>query len=166
MYYQPELCKHAIISISVTAEKFSNEFQYAGRFEPIEESQNRGANVRETEETITRWLKKHVVCFMLWIPQKTNNRFIVISNWHANMICYCKGGIQNEICPVAIADLVLMYNVAQEGLYGPSKNDRCAFDLFALCPGTKTGFVKFCKAHEQRVCPLLPYCRVIRADYV
>ena len=59
-----------------------------------------------------------------------------------------------------------MYNAAQEGLYGPSKNDRSAFDLFALCPGIKSGFVKFCKAHEQRVRILLPHFRVIRADAV
>ena len=52
---------------------------------------------------------------------------------------------------VAIADLVLLYNAAQEGLYGPVKHDRSAFDLFALCLGTTNGFVKFCKAHEQRL---------------
>jgi hypothetical protein len=57
-----------------------------------------------------------------------------------------------------------MYNAAQEGLYGPSKHDRSAFDLFALCPGTKSGFVKFCKAHEQRIRTLLHTVRVIRAD--
>ena len=44
----------------------------------------------------------------------------------------------NEKCPVAIADLVLMY--------------------------TKPGFVKFCKAHEQRIRTLLPDFRVTRAD--
>ena len=39
-----------------------------------------------------------------------------------------------------------------------------AFDLFALCPGTKNGFVKFCKAHEQRLrLNLHDFC-VIRAD--
>jgi hypothetical protein len=57
-----------------------------------------------------------------------------------------------------------MYNAAQEGLYGPSKHDRSAFDLFALCRGTKSGFVKFCKAHEQRIRTLLHTFRVIRAD--
>ena len=57
-----------------------------------------------------------------------------------------------------------MYNAAQEGLHGPSKNDRSAFDLFSLCPGTKAGFVKFCKAHEQRIRTLLPDFRVVRAD--
>ena len=55
----------------------------------------------------------------------------------------------HEKCPVAIADLVLLYNAAQEGLYGPVKIDRSAFDLFALCPGTKNGCVKFCEAHKQ-----------------
>ena len=75
-----------------------------------------------------------------------------------------QGGKQNEKCPVAIADLVLMYNAATEGLYGPSKNDRSEFDLFSLCPGTKAGFVKFCKAHEQHIRTLLHEFRVIRAD--
>jgi len=59
---------------------------------------------------------------------------------------------------------VLLYNAAREGLYGPVKHDRSAFDLFALCPGTKNGFVKFCKAHEQRIRSNLHDFRVIRAD--
>ena len=81
-----------------------------------------------------------------------------------NVDCNSRGGKANEKCPVGIADLVLMYNAAQEGLHGPSKHDRSAFDLFSLCPGTKTGFVKFCKAHEQRIRTLLHEFRVIRAD--
>jgi hypothetical protein len=44
------------------------------------------------------------------------------------------------------------------------KNDRSAFDLFALCLGTKNSFVKFCKAHEQRLRINLHNFRVIRAD--
>ncbi len=44
------------------------------------------------------------------------------------------------------------------------KNDRSAFDLFALCPGIKSGFFKFCKAHELRIWTLLLTFRVIRAD--
>ena len=47
------------------------------------------------------------------------------------LLCDCRGGTKNEKCPVAIADLVLLYNAAQEGLYGPVKNDRSEFDLFA-----------------------------------
>jgi hypothetical protein len=57
-----------------------------------------------------------------------------------------------------------LYNASQEGLYGPVKHDRSAFDLFALCLGTKNGFVKFCKAHEQRIRINLHDFRVIRAD--
>ncbi len=57
-----------------------------------------------------------------------------------------------------------MYTAAQEGLYGPRKHDRSAFDVFALCPVTKSGFVKFYKAHEQRIRTLLHTFRVIRAD--
>ncbi len=48
------------------------------------------------------------------------------------LLCDCRGGSRNEKCPVAFADLVLLYNAAQEGLYCPVKNDRSAFDLFAL----------------------------------
>ena len=77
------------------------------------------------------------------------------------LLCDCSGGTKNEKCPVAIADLVLLY---KEGLYCPVKHDRSAFDLFALCPGTKNGFVKFCKAHEQRIRSNLHDFRVIRAD--
>ena len=36
--------------------------------------------------------------------------------------------------------------------------------MFLLCTGTKAGFFEFCKAHEQRICTLLPDFRVIRAD--
>ena len=80
------------------------------------------------------------------------------------LLCACRGGSKNEKCPVAIADLVLLYNAAQEGLYGPVKNDRSAFDLFALCLNTKNGFVQICKAHEQRLRLNLHDFRVIRAD--
>jgi hypothetical protein len=59
---------------------------------------------------------------------------------------------------------VPLYNAAHEGLYGSVKNDRSAFDLFALCPGTKNGFIKVCKAHEQRLRHNLHDFRVIRAD--
>ena len=37
-------------------------------------------------------------------------------------------------------------------------------DLFALCLGTKNGFVKICKAHKQRLRLNLHDFRVIRAD--
>jgi hypothetical protein len=80
------------------------------------------------------------------------------------LLCDCRGGSKNEKCPVAIADLVLLYNSAQEGLYCPVKNDRSAFDMFALCPGTKNGFVKFCKARKQRLRINMHNFRVLRAD--
>ena len=38
--------------------------------------------------------------------------------------------------------------------------------MFALCPGTKNGFVKFCEAHEQRLRLNVHDFRVIRADAV
>jgi hypothetical protein len=99
------------------------------------------------------------------IPQKIPFFNILDSVSHAyTLLCDCRGGSKNEKCPVAIEDLVLLYNAAQEGLYGPVKNDRSAFDLFALCPGTKNGFVKFCEAHEQRLRLNVHDFRVIRAD--
>ncbi len=90
---------------------------------------------------------------------------ILDSASHAYMLlCDCRGGSKNEKCPVAIEDLVLLCNAAQEGLYGPVKNDMSAFDLFALCPGTKNGFVEFCEAHEERLRLNVHDFRVIRAD--
>ncbi len=59
---------------------------------------------------------------------------------------------------------MLLYNAAQEDMYDPVKNDMSAFDLFALCQGTKNGFVKFCEAHEQRLRLNLHNFRMIRAD--
>jgi hypothetical protein len=80
------------------------------------------------------------------------------------LLCDCRGRSKNEKCPVAIADLELLYNAAQDGLYDPVKNDRSAFDLFALCQGTKNGFIKFCEAHEQRLRLNLHDFLLIRAD--
>jgi hypothetical protein len=40
-----------------------------------------------------------------------------VSHAHT-LLCDCRGGSKNEKCPVAIEDLVLLYNAAQEGLYG------------------------------------------------
>ncbi len=59
---------------------------------------------------------------------------------------------------------MLLYIAAQEGLSCHLKNDRSAFDLFALCPGTKNDCVNFSKAHEQRLRINLHNFRVIRAD--
>ena len=99
------------------------------------------------------------------IPQKNLFFNILDSASHAyTLLCDCRGGSKNEKCPVAIEDLVLLYNAAQEALYGPVKNDSSAFDLFALCPGTKNGFVKFCEAHEQRLRLNVHVFRLIQAD--
>ena len=43
---------------------------------------------------------------------------------------------------MAISDFVLMYNQAQEGLYGPSKNDRTAYDFHSELRGMKQTFVE------------------------
>ncbi len=51
------------------------------------------------------------------------------------------------MCPIAIADLVLQYNRAMEGLY--SKVDALTFDLFAGFPGMAVLFIPFCKAFEK-----------------
>jgi hypothetical protein len=99
------------------------------------------------------------------IPQKILFFNILDSFSHAyTLLCECRGGTKDEKCLVAVADLVLLYKAAQEGLYGSLKNDRSAFDLFGLCLGTKNGFVKFYKAHEQRLRINLYNFRVIRAD--
>jgi hypothetical protein len=59
------------------------------------------------------------------IPQKNLFIYIVDSVSHAyTLLCDCRGGSKNEKCPVAIKDLVLVYNAAQEGLYSPVKNYR------------------------------------------
>jgi hypothetical protein len=53
------------------------------------------------------------------IPQKILFFNILDSASHAyTLLCDCRGGSKNEKCPVAIEDLVLLYNAAQEGLYG------------------------------------------------
>ena len=80
------------------------------------------------------------------IPQKILFFNILDSVSHAyTLLCYCRGGSKNVNCPVAIADLVLLYNAAQEGLYCPVKKDRSAFDLLAVCPGTKMVLSNFVK---------------------
>jgi hypothetical protein len=61
------------------------------------------------------------------------------------LLCDCRGRSKNGKCPVAIADLVLLYNAEQEGLYCPVKNNRSAFALLALCPGTKMVLSNFVK---------------------
>ncbi len=56
-------------------------------------------------------------------------------------------GSEMRTVPLQSPILVLLYNAVQEGLYCASKYERSAFDLFALCLGTKSGFIKICKAH-------------------
>ncbi len=56
------------------------------------------------------------------IAQKNLFFNILDSASHAyTLLRDCRGGSKNEKCPVAIEDLVLLYNTAQEGLYGPVK---------------------------------------------
>ena len=79
-------------------------------------------------------------CFHL----QKNHRIVFLSLFGISANGCCRGDPKaNEKCPVGIADFVLLYTAAQEGLYGPSKSDRSAFDLFALCPGIKQGVLKF-----------------------
>ena len=55
----------------------------------------------------------------------------------------CRGSNKaTEKCTMAISDFVLMYNQAQEGLYGPSKNDRTAYDFHSELRGMKQTFVE------------------------
>ncbi len=54
------------------------------------------------------------------IPQKNLFFNILDSVSHEyTLVCYCRGWSKNEKCPIAIADLVLLYKAAQEGLYCP-----------------------------------------------
>ena len=72
----------------------------------------------------------------------------------------CRGSAKaSEKCPIAIADLVLMYNRAMEGLY--SKIDPITFDFYAGFPGTKPQFLKYCRVFERRLCSLVQSPRVI-----
>ena len=61
----------------------------------------------------------------------------------------CRGG--KDKCPVSIADLVLLYNRAQEGI---AKNDRLGFDGIA---DVKAQWLKYCKPYEKRL-DLPPCC--------
>jgi hypothetical protein len=97
----------------------------------------------------------------------SKNRFLNLldSVSHAStLLCNSRGGTKNEKCPVAIADLVLLYNAAQEGLYGPVKHDRSAFELVALYQGTKMGFSNFVKPTSNAFALTCRIFRVIRAD--
>ena len=71
------------------------------------------------------------------------------------------GNRVSDKCPVAIADLVLMYNRCMDGLYGASKTDILSFDFFATMPEMKTQFTKYCKPFEKRLCSLVTSYRVI-----
>ena len=75
-------------------------------------------------------------------------------------VVLCRGSAKaSEKCPIAIADLVLMYNRAMEGLY--SKIDPITFDFYAGFPGTKPQFLKYCRVFERRLCSLVQSPRVI-----
>ncbi len=54
------------------------------------------------------------------IPQNIIFFNVLDSVSHAyTLLCDCRGGSKNEKYPAAIADLVLLNNAAQEGLYCP-----------------------------------------------
>ncbi len=54
-----------------------------------------------------------------------------------------RGGKGNAKCPIAVADLVLLYNKCMEGQY--SKVDVLSFDLYKSCPQLKAQFALYCK---------------------
>ena len=70
-----------------------------------------------------------------------------------------RGGKGNAKCPIAIANLVLLYNKCMEGQY--CMGDPLQFDLFASCTKLKGRFLKYCKAFEPRLRSLVPEYRVI-----
>ncbi len=86
-----------------------------------------------------------LLVYIAFLKKKFFNILDSVSHSYT-LLCDCRGGSKNEKCPIAIADLVLLYNAAQEGLHCPVKYDRSAFYLFALCLGTKkmvlSNFVK------------------------
>jgi len=57
-----------------------------------------------------------------------------------------------------IADFVLIYNQAQDGLYCSDKTDHSAWNVYE---GVKAQFAKHGKVFEHRIRSLLPYHRVI-----
>ena len=68
----------------------------------------------------------------------------------------CRGS--KDTCPVAIADLVLLYNKAQEGIV---KSNRLGFDLYNGIAEVKSLWLKYCKPYEQRLSHVVPTFRVI-----
>jgi hypothetical protein len=70
-----------------------------------------------------------------------------------------RGGKGNAKCPIAIADLVLLYNKCMKGQYG--KVDVLSFDLYKSCPQLKAQFARYCKVFEHRLRSLVPTYRVL-----
>ena len=104
------------------------------------------------------WIGSWYVTLHLVIPQQIL-AFSFSECWFCSR---CRGGPKaNEKCPVAISDLVLLYNQAQEGLFGACKNDRTVFDFYAALPGMKMQFIKYCKVFETRLRSLVTSPRVI-----
>ena len=60
--------------------------------------------------------------------------------------------------PVAIADLVLLYNKAQEGI---AKIDRLGFDIYNGIADVKAQWLKYCKPYEKRLDLLVAMFRTI-----
>jgi hypothetical protein len=59
-----------------------------------------------------------------------------------------------------MSDIELVFNQAQDGLYGSSPKDRTPFDLCFAINSVKEPFIKFCKAHEKRLRLCVPFHRV------
>ncbi len=68
-------------------------------------------------------------------------------------------GKGNSKCPIAIADLVMLYNKCMEGQYG--KGDPLSFNLYKICPQLKTPFIKHCKVFEHLLRFLVPEYSVL-----
>ncbi len=73
-----------------------------------------------------------------------------------------KGGKGNAKCPIALADLVMLYNKCMERQYG--KGDPLSFGLYETCPQLKAPFTKYCKVFEHRLRSLVPESRVSRSS--
>ncbi len=118
------------------------------------------ASAEEIEAFTTRMDWKLVGCKILLAFSSVNILRQNIS--HSLFHLLCRGSSNAKVkCPWAISDIAMMFNQAQEGLYGPSKADCSVLDLFTTLPGVRELWVKFCKQQEKRLHTLIPHRSII-----
>ena len=110
-----------------------------------EESKSRNV-VEEGEEAVANWVYRwvvRIVCMIIFIQK---NICVSQTPFSDPLSFLCRGG--KDKCPVAIADLVLLHNKAQEGI---AKTDRLGFDIFNGIAEVKAQWLKYCKPYEKRL---------------